>query len=1319
MAERFIAVDYDPFNEISEKIISTSEEQQEIWTSIQIGGNSASLAYNESITLHLEGACQHELLKHACLQTVERHEALRSAFSNDGLTLRIFDHVNLDIPIIDLSDLSNDEKQKRLKHYIQREVEIPFNLEQGPVIRFAIFKLGSLHTALVITAHHIVCDGWSIGIMMQDISKFYSALVGNTTPDLDEVVPFSAYVNRQQEQKQNGSYAKAEDYWLKLYADDVPSVELPINKPRPGSRTFNASRFDIKIEADTARAIRNLGAKNGSSYVNTLFAAFEVFLYRLTSNNQIVLGLPAAGQSASGMYAMVGHCVNLLPIRSTINEDLTFGAYLKSRKPEMFDAFDHQEFTMGSLLNKLPLQRDPSRIPLVPAVFNVDLGITQGVLFEGLKYHFESNPRKYENFELFINATGIGDELNLECTYNTDLFLPEMMQQRMEEFVVLLKGMVDYPETPVKYLPILTNKEKQQQLIEWCTLKENSLREFCIHHLFETVAATHPEKMALWFDEKEFSYQNINHRANQLAHYLIKMGVKNETLVGICHHRTDDLIVAMLAVLKAGGAYVPLDPNYPPDRIAYILEDAKVPILITSSDLLVHLGSLQSKIVCLDRDNEAISKESNQNCSVHVSPEQLSYIIYTSGSTGKPKGVAIEHHNVNALIFWAQSVYSPSEISGVLASTSICFDLSVFEIFFTLTSGGRIVLVKDALALNHISKKAQVTLINTVPSAIAELLKLKGGIPETVITINLAGEPLPAELVNKIYDNTKANKVYDLYGPSEDTTYSTYTLRVKDGRYTIGKAITNSQVYILDKNLRLLPTGIAGELYMAGDGLARGYLYKPELTNERFLPNPFVPDGRMYKTGDLGRFLPDGNIEFLGRIDNQVKIRGFRIELGEIETAIRQFKDVKELVVVAREDHPGDKRLVAYVAPKQGTQVDVQKLKQHLRVGLPEYMIPSVFMIMEQLPLTPNGKIDRKALPAPEIETIVESASFEEPHNPVESLLVGIWCQVLGLDKIGIHDNFFELGGHSLLGIRMMGEIEQKTGAKLDYPTLFRASTISQLAKVIMSEDLNLEWPIVVPLNEKGNKTPLFLIHMHNGNIQRWRVLLKYFDKDQPVYAIQPRGLDEKYDYHYSIEELADFYIQEIKKIQPQGPYRIAGLCFGGTTAFEIARQLNKKGDKAEKVIMINNYAPPANPMQYKIRETWDEFKGMSFEDKLDFALEKTKNAGKKVLSKITRVFDSSAPEETKVLAKTKPDIRWVHSVALLKYQPDSIYDGDVILIKTGEEVAKHYDDTLGWKRLISGKIEMHKIEGSDNDTIITHKEYYEQLAAIIKQELK
>lgn len=1325
MADKFIAVDYDPFAPATPVAFPTTEEQREIWTSIIIGGEASSLSYNESITLYLDGKCNIEALSEACKAVIQRHEILRSTYAADGNSYTVKEDVTIDIPVIDLTSLRPDEKKGRIKHFSQREVEIPFNLAEGPVIRFAIFKISSAETALIVTAHHIVCDGWSIGIILQEISKFYSAFIQNTTPVMDTAFSFSEYSARQQQRKEDGSYERCENYWLKMYQGDIPVLDLPINKPRPSSRTFNAKRMDIEVDAALVADIKKFGAKNNSSFVNTLFAAFEIYIYRLTSQRDVVVGLPAAGQSASEMYAMVGHCVNLLPVRSVINEKVTFSEYLKSRKATMLDVFEHQEFTMGSLLSKLPLQRDPSRIPLVPAVFNVDLGITQGVDFSGLTYRFVSNPRKYENFEFFLNATGMGDILILECSYNTDLFEDEMIRLRMEEFVMLLKDIVANPSLSVAELNLLTRDEQQNIFVEWSGKQEQFPAYNGLHQLIEEMAEQHPEQTALLYQGSKMSYATLNEQSNALAVHLQQSGVKKDVPVAIYMERSPEIIIAILAVLKAGGAYVPIDFSYPQDRIAYLLQDAACPVIITQEKYRDNLPHSNAVTLLREEWNNIFEKYKNRKPEQHTLPTDLCYVIYTSGSTGKPKGVLIEHRTAIHYISYCNKHYFGNKKYGNFGLySSLSFDLTVTSIFCTLTRGKTLTIFKQEEDVINILKQtfqpdSAIDVIKMTPAHILalETLSLKSN---NICKAIVGGEELLPKHVDILRNINPEMEIINEYGPTEATVGCIVKdVKIPSDASTIGKAISNTQAYIFDFNMQPVPPGVQGKLFIGGDGLARGYKNRDELTNEKFVSEKYTGANlRVYDTGDLARFRYDGDMEFLGRIDNQVKIRGYRIEIGEIENVISSIREVKEVTVIVREDNPNDKRLVAYVVPEKNVTLEISDLKERLKSALPDYMIPSAFVLMEKIPLTANGKIDRKALPVPEVNTKSESANFEEPHNPLESLLAGIWSDILKQDKIGIHDNFFELGGHSLLGIKMMGEIEQKTGVKLDYPTLFRASTISQLAKVINAEDLNMEWPIVVPLQQGSNKTPLFLVHMHNGNIQRWRVLLKYLDKNQPVYAIQPRGLDEKYDYHYSIPDMAKFYLSEIKKIQPSGPYRLGGLCFGGTVAVEMARQLNEMGEKVELVFMINNYAPPSNPMQYKIRETWDEFKEMNMEAKLEFALEKTKNAGKKVLSKLTRVFDSSKENEQEENVKTKPDIRWVHSVALLHYQPETSYNGDVVLVKTGDEVAKHYDETLGWKRLISGNIEMHIVPESDNDSIITTEKYYHQLGALLNEKL-
>jgi amino acid adenylation domain-containing protein len=648
-------------------------------------------------------------------------------------------------------------------------------------------------------------------------------------------------------------------------------------------------------------------------------------------------------------------------------------------------------------------------------------------------------------------------------TYDADSFDHETIVRMLGHFQTLLEGVVADPGRRISALPILTGAEREQLLVAWNDTKTDYPKDKCIHELFEEQVERTPDAVAVVFEEEQLTYRELNARANQLAHYLQKQGVGPDMLVGLCVERSLEMIVGLLGVLKAGGAYVPLDPHYPKERRQFIVNDSRISVLLTRSALRQRGESRNDdgdppsvvfdpriKRVCLDRDRPVIDQESRENPTAAVQPRDLAYVIYTSGSTGTPKGVAIEHRQTGAFLSWVQSVFTQDELSGVLASTSICFDLSVFEIFAPLSRGGTVLVVQNALALTTLPKPSVVKLVNTVPSAVEELLNL-AAIPESVRVINLAGEPLRVDLVRRIYECSSVGKVHDLYGPSECTTYSTWTGRTPDGPQTIGRPIANTQTYILDDSLDPVPIGIVGEIYIGGDGVARGYLNRPELTAEKFIANPFSQDAdsRLYKTGDLARYLPDGNIEFLGRIDHQVKVRGFRMELGEIESVLAHHPGIQQAVVLVREDTPGDRRLVAYVVGATGTNASAQDLHRFLKQKLPEYMVPSAFVFMNSLPLTANGKLDRKALPAPDQSRPDLESDFVAARTPTEELVAGTWADILKLERVGIHDNFFELGGHSLLATQVVSRLRGVFNIELPLRALFEHPTVETLAERI------------------------------------------------------------------------------------------------------------------------------------------------------------------------------------------------------------------------------------------------------------------------------
>jgi amino acid adenylation domain-containing protein len=892
---------------------------------------------------------------------------------------------------------------------------------------------------------------------MPDLGKLYSALCQKAIPDLEDPDRFSEYALQQAEEANGSDTLETEHYWLEQFSGTVPLLDFPTDRPRPPLRTFNSAREDWELDSTLVAALKQLGTKLGCSFMTTLLSGFEVFLHRLTGQDDVVVGIPAAGQAASGQYNLVGHCVNLLPLRSQLTPQQSFGDYLKSRRSTVLDAYDHQQFTFGSLVRKLAIPRDSSRIPLVPIIFNIDQALEVSKLpFAGLEIEFFSNPRSFENFELFINATELQGKITLECQYNTNLFDAQTIQRRMAEFETLLSGIVANPEQTIATLPLLPATE-QQLLAQWNQTQVAYPQDQCIHLWVEAQVARSPEAIAVVFENQQLTYQELDQRANQLAHYLQTLGVGPDVLVGICLERSLDMVVGVLSILKAGGAYVPLDPAYPQERLAFMLQDAQVAVLLTQERLKADLPASEVLLVCLDTDWASITAsavpERLQPPMTGVTADNLAYIIYTSGSTGKPKGVQIQHRSAVNLLNSVRLQPGLTAQDVLLSVTTLSFDIAVSEVFLPLIVGAKLVLVSrevatDGTQLLKAMASAGATFMQPTP-ATWRLLLTAGWQGNSQMKLISTGEALPRDLANQLLP--KGAELWNLYGPTETTIWSAgCKVEAGDAPIYIGRPIANTQFHILDRQLQPVPIGVPGELHIGGAGLSRGYLNRPELTAEKFIPNPFSPEpgARLYKTGDLARFLPDGQVECLGRIDYQVKVRGFRIELGEIEATLLQYPAVKETVVVVREDNPGEKILVGYFVAEAGAdslQV-IPELRRFLKERLPDFMVPTIFMAMESIPLTPNGKVDRKALPQPDASRPELAANYAAPRTPIEQQIAEIWTQVLNLNRVGIYDNFFELGGYSLLGIQVVSRLRQALQVEILLSTLFELPTVADLA---------------------------------------------------------------------------------------------------------------------------------------------------------------------------------------------------------------------------------------------------------------------------------
>ncbi len=767
-------------------------------------------------------------------------------------------------------------------------------------------------------------------------------------------------------------------------------------------------------------------------------------------------------------------------------------------------------------------------------------------------------------------------------------------------FQTLLEGIIANPQQPIAQLPLLTQAEQQQLLVQW----NDTYTEYpqkCVHELFEEQVERTPDAIALEYAGEKLTYRKLNTRANQLAHYLQKLGVKPDVLVGISLERSLEMVVGLLGILKAGGAYVPLDPAYPSERLAYMVSDAEISVLLTQNKWTSQLPEHQAQVICLDSDWEKIALYSQENPTGTNTGENLAYVIYTSGSTGKPKGVMISYQALTNFTQTAIAEYLITASDRMLQFASINFDAAVEEIYPCLCTGATLVLRTDEMLADlrtffQACEDFSLTVLD-LPTAYwhqlaAGLTSRDISLPESVRLVIIGGERVLAEPVKSWQEyvaksgNSERLQLINTYGPTETTVSATlYRIPTStssgDGEVPIGRPLAHLQTYILDQYQQPVPIGVPGELYIGGDSLARGYLNRPDLTTEKFISNPFnqESEARLYKTGDLARYLPDGNIEFIGRIDNQVKIRGFRIELGEIEAVLAQHPSIRETVVIAREDIPGDQRLVAYVVPQQ-EQPQSSELRSFLQEHLPNYMVPNAFVFLDTMPLTPNGKLDRRALPAPDTSRQDLKETFVAAQNDLELQLTKIWEEVLGVEPIGIRDDFFDLGGHSLLAVRLFNQIEKTFGKNLPLATLFKAPTIEQLASFLRQENSTEElWNSLVPLQTGGSRPPLFCMHGGGFNVFIYRQLAQYLGPDQPVYALQARGLDGKTSPHNSVEEMAEDYIKLIRAVQPEGPYFVGGLSNGGVIALEVAQQLSKQGQPVALVSMFDT----AGPDYYKL----------------------------------------------------------------------------------------------------------------------------------------
>ncbi|WP_445240991.1 amino acid adenylation domain-containing protein [Microcoleus vaginatus] len=970
------------------------------------------------------------------------------------------------LPLIDLSDRSPDDRQAEVQRLSALQARDPFDLGQSSLLRAQLLRLDFTEHVLLLTVHHIVFDGWSLGVFLRELAEFYQAFSSDRLPLLSPLpIQYADFATWQRQQLQGEILETQLAYWKQQLSGSLPILNLPTDFPRPAVQTFQGARQTWELPKDLSLALAQLGQQEKATLFMTLLAAFKTLLYRYTGQTDILVGSPIANRNRSEIEALIGFFVNTLVLRSDLNGNPSFRELLSSVREVALGAYAHQDVPIEKLVEELQPERDLSYSPLFQVAFALQNGLTQTIELPGLTLNSHEIDTGTANFDLMLFLEETERGLTATWEYSTNLFQPSTIARMQGHFQILLEGIIANADTRISELPLLSDRERHQLLIEWNNTQVDYPKDSTIHQIFEARAQQTPDAIAVVFENKQLTYKELNQKANQVAHYLQKLGVKPEVRVGIYVDRSLEMVVGLLGIIKAGGAYVPLDPAYSSERLSFMLEDAKVQVLLAQSHLDEKIRDRASSAVFLDSDWENIARESKENCLSDVTPDCLAYVIYTSGSTGKPKGVQVNHRSAVNLFAATYPLFNFSERDAWTVFHSYAFDFSVWEIWGALVHGCKLVIVplevtQSPLAFYQLLCSERVTILNQTPSAIRQLIdaqKTADREPKWSLRLIICGgEALPAELASELLEWNLP--LWNFYGPTEATVWTAIhrikSVESKRGSIPIGRPLPNTQLYILDANLQPVPVGVLGQLYIGGAGLSRGYLNLPELTAQKFIPNPFCEEigARLYKTGDIARYLPDGTIEFLGRSDNQVKIRGFRIELGEIEAVLSQHPAVRESVVLLGEDNSGENCLVAYIVSSSefstGQPSLISKLRGFLKEKLPQYMIPSAFVLLEALPLTSNGKIDRRSLRAPDVERSELNAA-SAPRTREEQLLAEIWSQVLGVKQIGIGDNFFELGGHSLLATQLIAKVREAFQVELPLRSLFQCPTVESLAAVI------------------------------------------------------------------------------------------------------------------------------------------------------------------------------------------------------------------------------------------------------------------------------
>ncbi|BAY65333.1 amino acid adenylation domain-containing protein [Calothrix brevissima NIES-22] len=1074
--------------------------QQRFWFLTQLEMHSS--AYNMPSAVRLQGNLNIKALQQTFQEILRRHEALRTNFQTiEGQPVAvILPPAAVQLPILDISNLPANQQELEVQKQTTEEAQTPFDLNNGCLLRVKLLRLSEQEHILLLTMHHIASDAWSTDILLREFVILYQAFCEAQPAPLAELpiqyVDFAAW----QRQWLQGERLESQISYWRQQLEGVPELlELPTDFPRPPVQSFQGATYSVKLPQQLSVGLNQLSQQQGTTLFMTLLAAFKTLLYRYTGSEDLAIGSPIANRDRIELEGLIGLFINTLVLRTNLAGNPSFIELLKRVREVALGAYAHQDLPFELLVEELQPQRNLSHTPIFQVMFVLQNASMSALELPGLTLSYLPVDSGTAKFDLTLDMTETIEGLVANFEYNSDLFQESTIKRMARHFQTLLEGIIANPQQRLSQLPLLTSSEQHQLLQQSHNTEITYPVDEFIHELFAQQVEKTPDAVAVVYENQQLTYQELNAKANQLAHYLRSLGVKPEVLVGICIERSLEMVIGLLAILKAGGAYIPLDPNYPQQRLEYILEDTQASVLLTQASLLELLPQHQGQIVCLDSDWHIIAQQSQNNLSSQLTTENLAYIIYTSGSTGKPKGVQIPHIALSNFLYSMKQAPGLKSQDKLLAVTTYSFDIAALEIFLPLIVGACLIVasqevIGDGIQLLAKIKASKATVMQATP-ATWKLLLASGWDENLQLKILCGGEALSAPLASQLLQ--RCSSLWNMYGPTETTIWSAASqIKTVNKTVTISSPIANTQLYILDQYNQLVPDGVAGELCIGGAGLARGYFNRPDLTVEKFIPHPFSDraSARLYKTGDLARYLPNREIEYLGRIDHQVKIRGFRIELGEIEAVISQYSGVRETVVTVREDS-ASQRLVAYIVPTKELKPTISELRSFLETKLPNYMMPAAFVILEALPLTPNGKVDRKALPAPDIAKLGVNQEVVKPRNFVETKLTEIFTEVLGVERVGIFDNFFELGGDSIVAIVVITKANQ-AGIKLTVKQLFQHQTVANLASVAVSQN-------VISAETKITKNDTFAhfskANLNQTELDRFLAKVKRTNKNQKI----------------------------------------------------------------------------------------------------------------------------------------------------------------------------------------------------------------------------